>query len=135
MDYELKKGEKLNGGYSVTIGDYTLRLIGGYETEWKNVYDSENSFRNYDGTEVKPLIGRQFSLKLNTNSLSKAEFDLLQTELKKSSFAVECPDFNGECYCENIPGTLKQANFAGVKYGTSITLISKSIEKVSGDGL
>lgn len=135
MDYELKKGEKLNGGYSVKIGDYTLVLIGGYEIEWKTIYDSENSFRSYDGTEHKPIIGRQFSLKLNTNGLSKASFDALVTELKKDSFAVECPDYSGECYCESIPGTLKQANFLGIKYGTSIILIAKEVEKTSGGGL
>lgn len=135
MDYELKKGEKLNGGYSVKIGDYTLVLIGEYEIEWKNIYDSENSFRSYDGTEYKPMIGRQFSLKLNTNGLSKASFDALVTELKKDSFAIECPDYSGDCYCESIPGTLKQANFLGIKYGTSITLIAKEVEKASGGGL
>lgn len=135
MDYELKKGEKLNGGYTVAIGDFTLRIIGGYEVEWKTIYDSENSFRNYDGKEIKPIIGRQFSLKLNTNGLSKADFDLLTAELKKSSFAIDCPDYKGNCYCDNIPGTLKQANFLGVKYGTSITLTAVDVEKISGGGL
>ena len=134
-DYVLQKGEKLNGGYSVDIGNYTLRLIGGYETEWKTIYDTENSFRSYDGSEVKPIIGRQFSLKLNTNGLTKADFDLLTAELKKGNFEVKCPDYSGWCYCENIPGTLKQANYLGVRYGTSITLIACEIEKVSGGGL
>lgn len=135
-DYVLKNGEKLNGGYSVKIGDFTLRLIGGYETEWACIYDTENTFRNFDGTEHKPLLGRRFSLKINTNGLSKEDFDLLSAELKKDSFAVECPDYSGECYCETIPGTLKQANFHGVRYGTTVTLIAKSIEKASsGDGL
>lgn len=135
MEYMLKKGEKLNGGYSVKIGSYDLKVLGGYEIEWKTIYDSENAFRNYDGKEIKPIIGRQFTLKINTNGLSKNEFDLLTAELKKDSFAVECPDYKGECYCENIPGTLKQANFLGVKYGTSITLIAKEIESTSGGGL
>lgn len=134
-NYVLKPGEALNGGYTVQINDFTLGIIGGYEPIWENVYDTENSFTNWQGNTKKILKGKQFSLKLSTGSLSTEDYKALVQELKKNTINLSCPDFEGECYCENIPSSLTQANFLGTRYKTNVTLISKDLLLSTGDGL
>ncbi len=133
-DYVLKPGEVLNGGYTVYIGNFILRIIGGYEITWENVY-SQNSFTDYKGNEHKKLLGKRFSLKLSTGALVPEDSNALIDELKKESFMVNCPDFNGLCYCDSIPAVLKQANFNGTRYKISCTLIAKELINLNGDGL
>lgn len=133
-NYALKPGEVLNGGYTVQIGNFTLRIIGGYEPAWENVYDTENSFADWQGNTKKFLLGRQFSLKLSTGPLTPDDCRALAAELKKSTIAVVCPDFIGDCYCDNIPASLVQANFLATWYKVSFTLTAKDIE-LSGGGL
>ena len=132
-DYVLKKGEVLNGGYSVEIGSYTLRNIGGYAPSWNNVYD-ENSFTDWHGNTQKFLKGRQFSLKITTGPLDWEDYNSLVTALKNKSIEVSCPDFNGKCYCDNIPADLTQANFLSTRYKINFTLIAENIE-LFGNGL
>lgn len=132
-DYILKKGEVLNGGYSVEIGSYTLRNIGGYAPNWSNVYD-ENSFTDWRGNTQKFLKGRQFSLKISTGALDWEDYTALVTELKNKSIAVNCPDFEGNCYCDDIPADLTQANFLSTRYKINFTLIAENIE-LFGNGL
>ena len=135
-DYVLKKGEALNGGYSVTIGDYTLMLIGGYDAVWTNEYDTENQFTDYKGDPVKPLKGRRFSLDISTGWLSAEDKNALLEELKKETIAVSCPDFTGNCYTDTIPAKLEQANFLGTRYSSSIKLTACELDKSGlGDGL
>ena len=134
MNYVLQDGEKLNGGYSVEIGSVTVNVIGKYSPKWEKVYDNENSFRNYLGNQKKVLIGSQFSLDIETGRLSNEAFEALIAELNKESVNVSCPDFVGECYCDNAPASLEQANFLGVRYRLPFTLIAKDIIPV-GDGL
>lgn len=135
-DYVLKKGEVLNGGYSVTIGDYTLMLIGGYDAVWTNEYDTENQFTDYKGDPVKPLKGRRFSLDISTGRLSAEDKNALLEELKKETIAVSCPDFTGNCYTDTIPAKLEQANFLGTRYSSSIKLTACELDKSGlGDGL
>lgn len=133
-NYELKPGEVLNGGYTVNIGDFTLRIIGGYEPNWDNVYSNESMFRDYQGNERKKLQGKKFSLKITTGGLVPEDYNALVEELKKEYFYVFCPDYDGLCYCENIPASLTQANFRGTRYKVSFTLIAKDIIKPA-DGL
>ncbi|MCM1023812.1 MAG: hypothetical protein NC395_07110 [Prevotella sp.] len=132
--YILKPNERLNGGYTVQIGDFTLRLINGYSPSWENVYDTENSFRNFDGSEEKILLGVRFSLKIEVGRIMPEDFKALAAELKKPVIALECPDFEGDCCCDSVPGELKQANFNGVRYGIGFTLIAKNL-LTDGDGL
>lgn len=122
-----------NGGYSVKIGGYTLNLLGSYSPSWTNEYD-ENSFKDWQGNFQKILKGRRFSLKISVNRMPVEDFRALSAELKKQDIAVECPDFTGICYCDDIPGELKQANFLAVRYGISFTLTAKELLK-SGNGL
>lgn len=133
-DYVLRDNERLNGGYTLQIGGFTLRILGGYSPSWENVYDTENSFTNFDGSEEKILKGIRFSLKINIERIIPDDFNALVTELKKPTIPLECPDFEGDCYCDNIPGDLKQANFNGVRYGVSFTLTAKNLI-TDGDGL
>lgn len=133
-DIVLKSGEMLNGGYEIRIGNYTLLPLNGYSPSWENVYDTENSFQNFDGSEEKFLKGIRFSLNVTVDRIMPDDFNALVTELKKHTIALECPDFEGDCYCDNIPGDLKQANFNGVRYGVSFTLIAKNLI-TDGDGL
>ncbi len=133
-NYELQAGEKLNGGYTVVIGDVTVNIIGKYSPKWEKVYDTENSFRNYLGNQIKPLVGYQFSLDIETAQLNKDKLEALISELKKESINVICPDYEGECYCDNVPANLEAANFLGVRYRLPITLISKDIIPI-GNGL
>lgn len=135
-EYTLKKGEVLNGGYSVTIGGYTLRLIGGYSPTWTNEYDTENQFTDYNGNPVRILKGRRFSLEISTGRLSVEDKNALLEELKKATIAVSCPDFTGNCYTDAVPAKLEQANFLGTRYSTSITLTACELDKSGlGDGL
>ncbi|MBP1560710.1 MAG: hypothetical protein J6C96_05625 [Oscillospiraceae bacterium] len=134
MDYELKSGEKLNGGYMVKIGGFTLMNIGAYSPSWRSVYDDENNFTDYLGNTQKILKGKQFSLKISTGRLSAEDFKALAAELNKESITVECPDFTGECYCDDIPGSLEQANFYGTRYKLNFTLNAKEIV-IAGGGL
>lgn len=133
-DYVLRDNESLNGGYTLQIGSFTLRILGGYSPSWENVYDTENSFQNFDGSEEKVLLGIRFSIKIDIKRMLPDDFKALAAELKKPTIALECPDFEGDCYCDNIPGDLKQANFNGVRYGVSFTLIAKNLI-TDGDGL
>lgn len=135
-DYELQKGEVLNGGYSVTIGDYTLRLIGGYKVNWTNEYDTENQFTDYKGDTVRILRGRRFSLDISTGRLSADDMNALISAMKNETIAVNCPDFTGDCYSDAVPAKLEQANFLGVRYSSNITLIACELDKTGiGDGL
>ncbi len=122
-----------NGGYSVKIGGYTLNLLGSYSPSWTNEYD-ENSFTDWQGSFQKILKGRRFSLKISVSRLPVEDFRALSAELAKQDIDVECPDFTGICYCDDIPGELKQANFLAVRYGISFTLTAKELLK-SGNGL
>ncbi len=131
-EYLLQEGEKINGGYTITIGEVTVRLIGKYSPKWEKVYDTENSFRNYLGSEFKPLLGYQFSVDIETARLSKEKLDALIGELNKESVNVVCPDFEGACYCDNVPANLEQANFLGTRYRLPVTLIAKDIIPVGG---
>ena len=132
--YSLKKGEVYNGGYTVEIGNFSLRNIGNYEPVWEKVYDDENGFTDWTGNAKKFLLGRRFSLKITTGPLSFEDYNDLVSELNKSSFPVSCPDFEGECYCENVPANLTQANNLGKRYKVNITLIAQNIVP-SGGGL
>lgn len=132
--YILRDNEVLNGGYTLQIGSFTLRILGGYSPSWENVYDTENSFQNFDGSEEKLLLGIRFSLKIDISRIMPEDFNALIEELKKPTIALECPNFTGECYCDSIPGDLKQASFYGVRYGVSFTLTAKSLI-TDGDGL
>ena len=85
-------------------------------------------------TASQILKGIRFSLKVTVDRIMPEDFNALVTELKKRTVALECPDFEGDCYCDNIPGDLKQANFNGVRYGVSFTLVAKSLI-TDGDGL
>lgn len=135
-NYSLKPWEVLNGGYTVQINDFKLRNIGGYEPAWENVYDTENSFTDWQGNAQKILMGKQFSIKISTGRLDTEDYNALVSELKKETITLSCPDFEGECYCENIPSSLEQANFLGTRYKTNFTLTAKEIIKPdSGGGL
>lgn len=132
-NYVLKPGEVLNGGYTVEIGSFTLRNIGGYEPSWENVYDTENSFTDWLGNTQKILKGKQFSLKISTGGLDTEDYNALVEALKAETIAVSCPDFEGDCYCDNIPASLAKANFTGVRYKANFTLIAKELD-LSGSG-
>lgn len=119
--------EKINGGYSVTIDSYTLQHIGEYAPSWQKVYDTQNSFTDYAGNEVKVLKGLQFSLKLTTGRLTSSAYNSLIAALKNDEISVSCPDYTGTCICDNIPGNLAQANYAGTRYKVSFTLTAKEI--------
>lgn len=135
-EYTLKKGEVLNGGYSVTIGSFTLRLIGGYNVTWTNEYDTENQFTDYKGDPVRILKGRRFSLEISTGRLTAEDKNALAEELKKETIAISCPDYEGNCYTDSIPSKLEQANFLGTRYSTKVTLTACELDKTGlGDGL
>lgn len=131
-DHVLKNGEVLNGGYTVQIGDFSLRNIGGYEPVWEKVYDTENSFKDWQGNMQKPLLGLQFSLKISAGALDVEDYNSLVTELNKERVMVSCPDFEGMCRCENAPGSLAKANFTGVRYKASFTLIAEDLINAGG---
>ncbi|MCM1328364.1 MAG: hypothetical protein NC253_02900 [Ruminococcus sp.] len=133
-NYVLRPGEVLNGGYTVYIGGFTLRIIGGYEAAWENVY-TQNNFTDYKGDEHKKLAGKRFSLKLTTGAVIPEDKDALIRELKQDYFLVSCPDFEGYCYCDSIPAVLEQANFNGTRYKLTFTLIARELINPNGGGL
>ena len=133
-NYKLKSGEVLNGGYTVRIGAFSLRNIGGYEPVWEKVYDTENSFTDWQGNSQKFLRGIQFSLRVSTGALDTADYNSLVEELNKERIMVSCPDFEGYCRCENVPGSLSKANFTGTRYKANFTLIAENLI-ISGGGL
>lgn len=128
-EYTLKKGEQLNGGYSITIGSHTLRAISAYKATWRNVYDTANSFTDYSGNTVKTLRGRQFELAVKTAPLVWDDYTALINALKPSNndISVVCPDYTGTMVCDEMPADLKQANFLNTRYSVSFTLVAKSI--------
>ena len=129
-DYTLKKGEIFNGGYEVTLGDYTLRHIGSYAPVWTKVYDSSNSFIDYQGNSVKTLKGNQFSISIKTGRLIKSDMDALITELNKAEITLSCPDYEGVVTCEDVNTNLEQANTLGTRYSVSFKLTAKNITPV-----
>ena len=112
-EYALKSGEVLNGGYTVTIGDYTLRLIGGYEARWTNEYDTENQFTDYKGDTVRTdcLFARpdgrlyRFNGGLISCGLTDAQAELLQ-KLTPKELANETELEALKAAGEIIPGQL-----------------------------
>ncbi|MGN0598646.1 MAG: hypothetical protein ACI4JK_02025 [Oscillospiraceae bacterium] len=135
-EYVLKKGEVLNGGYTVAIGDYTLNLIGGYDATWTNEYDTENQFTDFNGNPVRILKGRRFRLEISTGRLTAEDKNALVEELKNKTIAVSCPDFTGNCYTDAITAKLAQANFLGTRYSSNITLTACELDKTGiEDGL
>ena len=130
VDYTPKKGEVLNGGYTMTIGSFMLVNIGSYKTNWAKEYDSENSFVDYLGNSQKAVKGVRFSISVVTGRLSKADYDSLITELNKEEITLSCPDFEGVVICDSADNDLKQANFNGVRYSTSFKLTAKSMTAV-----
>lgn len=125
--YELKSGEVYNGGYTVTIGDYELRNIGSYAPAWSNVYDSQNSYIDLNGNNVKALIGKQFTLSIKTGRLTKDDCTALIKQLKRSEINVDCPDFSGICICDDVSSNLEQANTLNTRYSVSFKLAAKSL--------
>lgn len=119
--------EIINGGYAVNIDGYVLQHIGEYAPSWSKVYDTQNSFTDYAGNEVKILKGLQFTLKLTTGRLTAADYNTLITALKNDEINVSCPEYSGVCRCDDIPGDLVQANHAGARYKVSFTLTAQEI--------
>lgn len=135
-NYILKLGEVLNGGYTLQINDFILRIIGGYEPAWENVYDTDNSFTDWQGNTKKIFMGERFSIKIATGQLDIEDYNALVEALRKDTIYLSCPDFEGECYCDNIPSSLEQANFLNTRYKTNVTLTAKELIKPdSGGGL
>ncbi len=50
-----------NGGTTLYLGDYELTLLNGYTASWET--ETEDTFENWDYTEVEIVKGRRFSLK------------------------------------------------------------------------
>lgn len=126
-NYVLKEGEVLNGGYTVQIGGFTLRILGAYEPNWENVYSSNSTFRDYKGNDRKKLLGKKFSLRITSGGLIPEDYKALVAELNKKSFMVNCPDYSEVCYCDSVSAPLTQANFLGTRYKVSFTLIANDI--------
>ena len=116
---------KANGGYSLTIGSYTLEQIGEYSPSWAKVYDTQNSFNDHTGQEVKVFKGVKFSLKLTTGQLTVTAYNSLIAELQNEYIAISCPEFSGDCTCDDVSCDLKQANSTGTRYKVSFTLTAK----------
>ena len=116
---------KTNGGYSLTIGSYTLEQIGEYSPSWSKVYDTQNSFEDHTGQEVKVFKGVKFSLKITTGQLAVTAYNSLVDELKNEDITISCPDFSGICNCNDVSCGLKQANSVGTRYTVSFTLTAK----------
>lgn len=116
---------KNNGGYQITIGSYTLQQIGEYAPSWEKIYDTENSFEDNTGQEVKIFKGVKFSLKVTTGQLTTTDYSLLIAELQNEEMSVVCPEFTGVCNCNDISCDLKQANSTGTRYKISFTLTAK----------
>ena len=116
---------KANGGYSVTIGSYSLQHIGEYSPSWNKVYDTQNSFEDHTGQEIKVFKGVKFSLKITTGRLTAAAYNSLTAALKDEDITVSCPDFSGVCTCDDVSCDLKQANSTGTRYKVSFTLTAK----------
>ena len=118
---------KPNGGYRVTIGSYALEQISEYAPSWAKVYDTQNSFEDHTGQEVKVFKGVKFSLKLTTGQLTLEAYNSLVAELQNEDITVSCPDFSGDCRCDDIPCNLVQANSTSTRYKLSFTLTAKEI--------
>lgn len=116
---------KPNGGYRVTIGSYALEQIGEYAPSWAKVYDTQNSFEDHTGQEMKVFKGVKFSLKITTGRLTAEAYNLLIAELQNEDITVSCFDFSGVCTCDDISCDLKQANSTGTRYKVSFTLTAK----------
>ena len=116
---------KINGGYKVTIGNYLLEQISEYAPSWAKIYDTQNSFEDHTGQEVKVFKGVKFSLKITTGQLAVAAYNSLVDELKNEDITISCPDFSGDCTCDDVSCDLKQANSTGTRYKVSFTLAAK----------
>lgn len=130
VDYTPKKGEVLNGGYTMNIGSFILANIGSYKVNWAKEYDSENSFVDYLGNSQKAVKGVRFSISVVTGRLTKSDYDSLITELNKKEITLSCPDYEGTVISDGADNDLKQANFNGVRYSTSFKLTAKSLTAV-----
>lgn len=130
VDYTPKKGEVLNGGYTMTIGSFVLANIGSYKVNRAKEYDSENSFTDYLGNSQKAIKGVRFSISVVTGRLTKSDYDSLITELNKAEITLSCPDFSGTVICDGADNDLKQANFNGTRYSASFKLTAKSMTAV-----
>lgn len=122
--------EIYNGGISLGIGDYTLKVISSYEPKW--VFETEGEFENWDFSTVEIVKGKRFSASVSTGVLPEAEANKLLTVLKKRTFTFKSPEFEGTVRVSDIPKKYNSANVYGVFCSVSFTVAAVSLEGTSG---
>ncbi len=109
-----------NGGRSITLGGEKIDVLSGYSPSWTKEYGE--SITTWDGREVRKLKGVRFSLEFSTYGMLPEDVIQLSQIVKEETTLLECAEFSGEVNCDNLSASLKNANFYGEFFNTTIRL-------------
>lgn len=123
---------KRQGGISLGLGSYTLRLITAYQPKWTHVYDSSNSFQNWDFSQVNTYKGIQFSAQIQTSALPEEEYKSLIKVLQSRIFDFVSDEYTGQVEITDAPSTLISATAQGKFWTLNFTVTATSVSSGSG---
>lgn len=121
--------EVYNGGLSVKLGTYTLKIIGAYDVTWEQVTDG--GFTNWDFTEIDGYQGMRFVVSISTK-IPAAEKDKLMSALFKREFTIDCPDYKGNVKVTSLTQPVAHSNIFGTYYTVGFTAAATALTGGSG---
>lgn len=121
----------LNGGRTVTLDGIVFDVLSGYTPSWTREYG--DSITTWDGRIVKRCKGVRFALEFSTYGLSSEQLNSLSEILKKKEFTVDCNEFSGTVYCDDLSASLKSANFYGEFFNTTVKLTAVRLIAAADD--
>lgn len=119
-----------NGGITITLGDYELETINGYDAEWEDI-EAEN-FENWDFSNVTEYKGRRFSCTVSAAKLSAEDKAALLTALSPRIIRMKCPDYEGMVKISNVSAELTNAKIFGERYTVNFSAAAVALVPVSG---
>lgn len=119
--------KKHQGGISLGFGAYTLKFIKSYQPKWTHMYDTSNSFENWDFTQVKTYKGKQFSAQITTGLLPESEYKELLKVLQSRIFTFTSEDYTGQVEVSEAPSTLEAALPQGKFWTVNFNIVATSI--------
>lgn len=117
-----------NGGRSITLNSTKINVLSGYSPEWTKEYGE--SMTTWDGRNIRRLKGVRFSLEFSTYGMNPDEIKKLSEIFTSENISLDCAEFKGPVYCDNLSANLKNANFYGVFFNTTIKLTASELTAV-----
>ncbi len=117
-----------NGGTSVKLGDYELKVITSYEVKFT---PESESFTNWNYETVDIYKGERFSATITTIADSTEKTELISV-LNTHAFKLTSPDYTGNVVVSSVTAPIKSSNFAGTYYKITFKLTATTL--IGGSG-